>query len=136
MPFFSATKHSLLFSIPVCIVSHVVAAYVRLCAEDAPMVRQTAFGALPRVLRATSAAQREEIVLPLLHQAAVDTACAVRPAAVAGVVAAARVCGAAFVTSTVLPLVDALADDASWRVRRHLCRHLVSDFSFLLEWLL
>ena len=100
------------------------ALFNNLCNDDTPMVRKAAFIALSSLAGVLSTNHIRSDIYPIVRAISVDDMDSFRVYAIDAATALTAVVDSTEYTSVILPLIEVLQDDSSWRVRHSLAQHL------------
>lgn len=101
-----------------------VALFNELATDETPMVRKAAYVAMPGMIAALPKSFIKSDFIGLITTLCNDEMYLLRQFTVPCVVAVAKRCQGTEFSADVLPLIESLSDDSSWRVRRDLCAAL------------
>jgi serine/threonine-protein phosphatase 2A regulatory subunit A len=98
--------------------------FARMCADDAPLVRKSAFLNLGAFGACHSKALISSDIIPIVKTIQADDSGTMRCVAIDVVVALAQVVDAVVYVDELQPIVEQLHNDKSWRVRKALCEKI------------
>lgn len=97
--------------------------FSNLCSDDTPMVRKAAYQNLGSFASKIQRPFFKSDVAPILKALSTDDMDSMRIYTIECCSALTKTCDPADFTATLLPTIDAMQDDASWRVRRSFCEN-------------